>query len=408
MVAEVQSLAQHLARRDAPAAVNAVKQLARVLATGNAITARIRTALIDDLTPVLDALRALITKPDKSSLLTIAANLADIERHTVLSEFSDAAWHEFMLAEFTRGLEAMTESQINADIDFSTRTSRALTLAQSRGILPTHLDTQGIRDLDAAIRARAFFSARTTSAGYVQALKNLVERHITGEGYDNDLPKLRIEARQLLQAFGYTPEQGFPGDAALGIPSAEPGTLRDLASERRLNLIFNTQASLMRGLARKLRGLDRIDQFPAWELIRIAKRTNERDWPKRWDESGGPDRKAVGGRMIASKDGEIWSVLGDSSTFKDALDVDHPPFAFESGMGWRELSWSECNDLGMQISPTSPGDRVNEAAREAAPKPPVADQFIGGQATLDRLAARLAQIQKEQPLSRASILASSS
>ena len=63
--------------------------------------------------------------------------------------------------------------------------------------------------------------ARTTSAGYVAELKKLVERHISAEGYNNDLPQLRIEARELLQAFEYTPQGGFKGDSKLGIPPAE-------------------------------------------------------------------------------------------------------------------------------------------------------------------------------------------
>lgn len=231
----------------------------------------------------------------------------------------------------------------------------ALDLARERGVLPSALSSrEGRAIFKRAARARAVFSARTTSAAYLQEMADRLERLMEG-GYEADLPTLRLELKGLLRQLGYSPEAGFPGDAALGIPPAEPGSLRDLSSDRRLNLILTTQERLMRGAAQQARGLERIDAFPAWELVRTQSRRVPRGemgtigWGRRWVESGGPapviDYATGRTRLIARKDDAIWAALGDSSRWDDALDVDHPPFAFNSGMGWREIARREWDAL---------------------------------------------------------------
>jgi hypothetical protein len=53
----------------------------------------------------------------------------------------------------------------------------------------------------------------------------------------------------------------------------------------------------------------------------------------------------------------VWGELGASGNFDDALDVDYPPFAFNSGMRWREVSRGECNALGI-VGPN--GETIDE------------------------------------------------
>lgn len=264
---------------------------------------------------------------------------------------------------------------------------QALEIAKDRGIFPTILGARETADLAETLEGRAFWSARTTQAGYLRALKALVERYIKSEGADNDLAQLRVEARKLLAMYGYTPEKGFPGDAKRGIPAATPGTLTDLSSERRLNLIFDTQAKLARGLGLKLRGLDRIDIAPAWELVRVESRDTPREWLERWDEAAdNVDHEGVyaaPGRMIAHKLSPIWAALGSRALFDDALNVDHPPFAFQSGMGWREIFASDLEDLTQaemsdgELEPISPPEEVPDFVDPG--------DFIGGQDAIDDL-----------------------
>jgi hypothetical protein len=227
----------------------------------------------------------------------------------------------------------------------------ALALAMDRGVLPTSLGSADARGLfrDAA-RERAVFSARTTNATYLQGLRERLARMMEG-GYEADRGQLRLELKSLLRDLAYDPAKGFPGDEDLDIPEALPGSLRDLSSDLRLNLILDTQERLMRGKAQRERGLGRADLFPAWELVRVGSRRTPRgeagtkSWGVRWIEANGPapilDRETGRARLIALKTDGVWDRLGNAGFFDDALDVDHPPFAFNSGMGWRELSRRE-------------------------------------------------------------------
>ena len=103
----------------------------------------------------------------------------------------------------------------------------------------------------------------------------------------------------------------------------------------------------MRGAGMQWRGSqpDRLAAAPAWELIRLYDRDVPRIWAARWRTAGGTP--VDGGRLIALKGDPVWGELGASANFDDALDTDHPPFAFNSGMGWREITRSEADRLGI-------------------------------------------------------------
>jgi hypothetical protein len=114
-----------------------------------------------------------------------------------------------------------------------------------------------------------------------------------------------------------------------------------------MDLIIRTQRDLMQGAGEKMRGSepDRLGEYPAWELVRVMPVEVPRDWPSRWAIAGGA--LTNGGRMIALKGDPLWGELGSYDNFPDALGVDHPPFAFNSGMGWEEVSSEEVKALGI-------------------------------------------------------------
>ena len=180
---------------------------------------------------------------------------------------------------------------------------------------------------------------------------------------DMDDATARVTLLETLQALGYTPEGGFPDAPAGSVPPAVAGTLQDLSSPRRLNLIVDTQRALMRGAGQQMRGQsrERLAVAPAWELTRVLPVMEPRDWPSRWRIVGGSF--VDGGRMIALKGDPIWGELGSYENFDDALGVDHPPFCFNSGMGWREVSADEVRRLGI----TGP---AGETAKEFHAKEP--------------------------------------
>lgn len=244
----------------------------------------------------------------------------------------------------------------------------ALRIASDRNLLPTNLSSAQIAEWDAELKNLSVFSARTNQIAHLQKIKDLAEDLLKGEFNE-------ATARALLQdsadALSYDPARGFPGLDENGltgsIPPAEPGSLRDLSSETRTQLIVRTQMRQManRGYREQGTSPDALFQFPAWEFTRIYPRTNPRtDWLDRWAESGG---LIYGGRMIAEKGSPVWAAMGSKTLFSDAIGTDYPPFWYNSGGGWRQVSRANCTALGVPLSakatPAPRLDQVEQAAK---------------------------------------------
>lgn len=116
------------------------------------------------------------------------------------------------------------------------------------------------------------------------------------------------------------------------------GTIRDIQSVPRLNLIFEMQRQRAFGYARRKIGMDpdAIDEAPAYRFERVEDRDQPReDWEERWQaaaESVGYEGVARG-EMVALKTSPIWAALSRFGT-------PWPPFDYMSGWGvtdvWRE------------------------------------------------------------------------
>lgn len=223
--------------------------------------------------------------------------------------------------------------------------------SSARTVMTTSLDTAGLRELGADVLARSVFVARGTNAIFASKLKEVIDQLAAGDIGEG---QARTALYEVLDALGYDSEKGgFPGEE---VPPALKGALQDLRSFRRMDLIVRTQLDLMTGAGLQRRGQtpDRLAQFPAWELVRMEEKTAPRNWDgrapsktdpqSRWTIAGG---KLYGVRMIAFKGDPVWGELGAWENFQDALGVDHPPFAFNSGMGWKEISEAECDALGV-------------------------------------------------------------
>jgi hypothetical protein len=97
---------------------------------------------------------------------------------------------------------------------------------------------------------------------FQQSIRDVVNENLAGE---MDRPLARLTLRGLLQALGYQPTigellGGFDGDQSL--PDAVEGTLQDLSSDRRLNLILETQERLMLNAGLRERGPTSLYAFP--------------------------------------------------------------------------------------------------------------------------------------------------
>lgn len=229
--------------------------------------------------------------------------------------------------------------------------AEALGFVLNKRILPTSLDSQGIRELSRQVREKSIFSARNTHEGILSTIQSKLDGLLKGEFNE---ATARAEIQDALDAVGYSPERGFPGEGGAGAPPpAEPGSLRDLSSDERVRLVLDTNLAQAQNYGFKLQGQDpdSLWQYPAYELIREEVREVPRGelpgtqgWDERFVRAGGT---LVDGRMVALKGDPIWDNLGDSNLFPDGIDASYPPYAFNSGMGWREVPRAEAIELGL-------------------------------------------------------------
>lgn len=206
----------------------------------------------------------------------------------------------------------------------------------AQGLMPTNMSSEEIMQLAADLRERAFFSARTANEHYLETVKRSIEEIVSPhtvirdgrpvtEGLDMATARLRL--KETLEAIDYQPAIG------------KRGTIQDLSSDGRLNLVIRTNTEMAQGYAnwRQTQDQDVLDAFPAQELFRAEEREVPRNWPSRWYDAGG---QFYDGRMIAPKNDPIWVRIS-------AFSLPYPPFDFNSGMDVQDVSREEALALGV-------------------------------------------------------------
>ena len=199
-----------------------------------------------------------------------------------------------------------------------------------RALVGSGLDSSGWSTIQAGIRDRAFFSSQVTNAKILHAMRKNVS-DLVGSGKSPS--EVRRDLRAYLDSIGYD-----AGD--------NRGTIKDLMTKARLDVMMKTNADQAKGYASHLRATTAgaILAFPAYELVRVQQRKMPRDWHSRWIKAA----NAVGwdgvakdtDRMIALKTSPVWAEL---SVFGNPF----PPFDYNSGMGIRDIAKSVCREIGL-------------------------------------------------------------
>lgn len=196
------------------------------------------------------------------------------------------------------------------------------------------------------VRDRSFFSARVINAQLLQEFKNSAQEIVKGT---SNIPQQRLRLKQLLAKFDYKPQPG------------KEGTIEDLSSNVRLNLILRINVSLVRNYGQWVQGNrpGALKASPALELIRISDRVNKRYWVDRWNHArevlgntttateafGDRDDEEI--NAFALKNDPIWSAI---SRFGQP----YPPFDFNSGMGTRPVGYREAVEAGVMKATDEP------------------------------------------------------
>jgi len=246
----------------------------------------------------------------------------------------------------------------------------ALAARDAKRAMPTAKTSADLQRLSREVCDAAHFSARTTHEGLLQRqmriIRELLSPSTRAAAPDavSDPAYARDALKRMLRAIGYQP--GTTGPV---------GTLADLASDARIDLIVRTNVEMAYGAGKLARDQapDRLEAFPAQELYRLEGRAKTRPWEARWKTAGSASGRRLGdgwgfyaGRMIALKNHPIWSRLGDPGLFADGLGNQFPPFAFNSGMWVEDVSLAEAMSLGVL------------AASDALPAPVSVSFHLGG------------------------------
>ena len=222
----------------------------------------------------------------------------------------------------------------------------ALQSREVRSLLRTTGKTADLARLEPAIRERAVFSATVTNAEFLDRIDRGITELLDGK---TDQAALRTGLKNVLRNIGYTQD------------AARAGTLEDLRSDRRLNLIIETNVEMARGYGQWTQGQqpDVLDEWPAQELVRVRHSEVPRDWAQRWADAGG---MFYDGRMIALKTSPIWRAIS-------RFGLPYPPFDFNSGMDVVDIDRDEAEAIGL-IDPATvlvPESRDFNADLQASP-----------------------------------------
>ena len=203
---------------------------------------------------------------------------------------------------------------------------------------PKLVDTEGWSKVQAGLRDRAFLSSQVTEAKILYAMRQNVADLVKGGKSPSEV---RRDLRAYLDSIGYDPDKDLaPGE------KSRRGTIKDLYTKSRLDVMMKTNADQAKGYASHVRATTTgaMLAFPAYELVRVERRKLQRNWDERWTNAA----KAVGfegvfrdtSKKIALKTSPIWVRL---SRFRNPF----PPFDFNSGMGVRDVRKSVCREIGL-------------------------------------------------------------
>ena len=206
-----------------------------------------------------------------------------------------------------------------------------------KALVGSGLDTAGWSKVHAGLRDRSFFSSQVTKANILHAMRQNVADLVKAGKSPSEV---RRDLRAYLGSIGYDPDKDLkPGE------QSRRGTIKDLMTKSRLDIMMKTNADQAKGYVSHLRATTTgaILAFPAYELVRVERRKLPRDWSARWAAAAqkvGWEGVARRGGMIALKTSPIWAAL---SRFGNPF----PPFDFNSGMGVRDVKKSVCREIGL-------------------------------------------------------------
>ena len=203
-----------------------------------------------------------------------------------------------------------------------------------------------------ALRERAFFSSRIESARFLQGAQDFLGDFLAGnkagilgpDGRERTGLKAGSRAQFVKELREFAAANGLgpldPDDA---------GTLKDITSEKRLSLIFNTQTQAAHdyGYWKQGQDADVINEFPAQRFIRETDVAKPR-----------PIHQQNEGVVRLKTDLDFWMAMNSPAI--GGFGVPWGPWGFNSGMGVEDVDRDEAERLGL----IQKGQRVKPADKD--------------------------------------------
>lgn len=212
-----------------------------------------------------------------------------------------------------------------------TSSEEALRYLAEKELMPTRLVTWQLEQLPVELRQRNFFSAGVT---FLEVLDEALTQVKLIAATETDRATARLAIQSVLKKLNYTPVEG------------DEGTIKDLRTDHRLNLILDTNVAQANGYGEHQAQNDEDihELYPALELYRAGGMPEQpRPWLEKWVRAGG---KLYEGRMIARRNDDIWTKGLDSGGF-NRFGTEYPPFDFNSGMRTRNVARAEADRLNV-------------------------------------------------------------
>ena len=229
--------------------------------------------------------------------------------------------------------------------------SEALKRLKAKKEIAALLSSKQWQEVPAAIRDRAFFSSRVTSARFLTKAKKLMKDFVKKKREEVTTPEgekevaIKVGGRasfvEMMQNFlideglEFFFRDSLSPEAPRGQRGAIPET-RDLASPRRLGLIFDTNIRAAYGYGNFVASTDPdvIDVFPAWRFVRGGYVKTPRPLHKKYENA------------VRSKDDTaVWLEMNKRES--GGFGVPHGPWGFNRQLMVIDVDRNEAMKLGL-------------------------------------------------------------
>lgn len=229
----------------------------------------------------------------------------------------------------------------------------------SRTVVAAGLDSQDWAfRVPTELRDRAFFSSRIESARFLQDTKTLLGDWLAGARETITLPNGETTTRLTVASRAEFVQEARRFAVANGLGPLDPrdaGTIKDITSQKRLNLIYDIQTQAAHDYGYWKQGLDPavLNEFPAARFIREREVKQKRIIHAQNE-----------GVVRLKSDVDYWVAMNSPSF--GGFGVPYGPWGFSSGMGVEDVDRDEAERLGL-LQPgeavESPEARWNERLR---------------------------------------------